>query len=142
MNLIRKNTDFFPAFFDDFFGKESFGNDVNWGTTPAVNILENENNFTVELAAPGMRKEDFHVSLDDQTLTISYEKKDEQEDRDKEGRYTRREFNFRSFKRSFMLPKIVEKDKIEASYEDGLLQLRIPKSEDAYTRLTRKIDIK
>jgi HSP20 family protein len=142
MNLIRRNTDFFPAFFDDFFGKESFGNEMRWASQPAVNVIEKDKDFIVELAAPGMKKDDFHVQLDDQMLTISYEKSEEKEDKDEDGRYTKREFNFTNFSRSFMLPKSVVKEGIVGKYKDGLLTLQIPKTEESKARLTRNIEIK
>jgi HSP20 family protein len=139
---MKKSTDFFPAFFDDFFGKESFGNDLRWASQPAVNVFEKDDSFIVELAAPGMKKDDFHVELDDQMLTISYENKVEKDEKDEEGRYTKREFNFTNFSRSFMLPKSVLKDKIEGNYKDGLLRLQIPKTKESKARLARNIVIK
>ncbi len=141
--MMKRSTDFFPAFFDDFFGKESYGNDdFHWVSQPAVNVLEKDNSFIVELAAPGMNKKDFHVELDDQMLTISYEKKEEKDEKDENGRYTKREFNFTNFSRSFRLPKSVIKEKITGKYENGLLRLEIPKTAEAKARLSRNIEIK
>ena len=95
----------------------------------------------VEMAAPGMRKEDFRVQLDGNLLTISSEKKHEHEEKDGE-RYTRKEFSYQSFTRSFQLPKdVVDEDQIRAAYHDGVLQLSIPKKEEAKQKPPRMIQI-
>jgi HSP20 family protein len=117
--------------FDDFFSRDLW----NWGlannsstntTIPAVNIKETTENFEVEMAAPGMRKEDFRVELDGNNLTISSEMQNENEAKEGE-RYTRREFSYQSFQRSFTLPKnVVDVDQIHAKYENGVLHLLIP----------------
>ena len=133
--------------FDDFFSKDLW----NWGlannsdtntTIPAVNIKENAENFVVEMAAPGMKKEDFRVELDGNTLTISSEMKNEREEKEDE-RYTRREFSYQSFQRTFTLPKnVVDIDQINARYENGVLHLQIPKREEAKQKPPRMIEIK
>lgn len=147
MSLIKRN-DLFPGanLFDDFFSRDL----LNWGlnnssstntTIPLVNLKETADNFEVEMAAPGMSKEDFKVELDGTTLTISSEKKNESEVREGE-RYTRREFSYQSFQRSFQLPKeVVDADKIEAKYENGVLRLLIPKKEEARPKPPRMIQI-
>lgn len=144
MALMRRSGFFpsIPSLFDDFWTKDLF--DVSdfssTGTTiPAVNIKETNDNFTVEVAAPGMKKDDFHVELDNDMLIISSEKKDEMED--KGGDYTRREFSYQSFRRSFTLPNTVEADKIKAKYDDGVLNLVIPKKEEAKKKPARQISI-
>ena len=134
MNLVKKNGNKFPVLspmFDDFFGRELF----NWGnnnysstrtTMPSVNIRETSENYEVEVAAPGMDKADFKITLDDNLLTISSFK--QQSNEETKDRYTRREFSYQSFQRSFELPKeVVDQDKISARYENGLLHLSIPK---------------
>jgi len=143
MTLMKRSNDLFPTFFDDFFGRDwFFNNDPNTGSTlPSVNIKENENGYAVEMAAPGMDKKDFKVELDNNTLTISYEKEESNEDKNDEGRYTKREFNYRSFRRSFTLPNTVEADKIEAKYKEGILTLEIPKKEEAKQKPSRLISI-
>lgn len=133
-----------PSIWDDFLNRDVF----NWGSNyaytgtsmPAVNIRETAESFHVEMAAPGMEKKDFKIELDGQTLTISSEKRDQQE---KEGElYNRKEFSYRSFYRTFHLPKdVVDADKIQAKYENGLLQLEIPKKEEAKQKPARLIDI-
>jgi HSP20 family protein len=132
--------------FDDLLSRDL----LNWGlnnnsdtntTIPAVNIRERKDSFDVELAAPGMRKEDFKVELDGNQLTISSERRTEEESTD-ENRYTKREFSYQSFQRTFQLPKeVVDADKIEARYKDGLLHLVIPKKEEAKQKPPRMIQI-
>lgn len=132
--------------FDDFFSRDLW----NWGldnnsttntTIPAVNIKETASSFEVEMAAPGMKKEDFRVELDGNTLTINSEMKNEQEVKEGE-RYTRREFSYQSFQRTFTLPKnVVDVDQINARYENGVLHLTIPKREEARQKPPRMIEI-
>ncbi len=141
MTLIRRTNDLFPTFFDDFFGKDvlspGFTSTVR-SSVPAVNIREDENAYHVELAAPGVDKKDFKVQLDNDILTIAYEKREEKEEK---GEYTKREFSYRSFKRSFNLPKTVENSKIGAKYADGVLHLDIPKKEEAKQKPSRLIEV-
>ena len=148
MSLIKRNgSNFpsFPAFFDDLFASNLFDwNNSNYSSTqttiPSVNIRETHDNFEVEMAAPGMSKDDFKVELDGNTLTISSSKKHEQED--KQDGYSRREFSYQSFQRSFTLPKdVVDEDKIGAQYENGLFRLTIPKKEEAKKKAPRLIEI-
>ena len=151
-SLIRRNRNFFPSFSriwddDDFFNRGM----LNWDTSnfstsdttlPAVNIKETENSYEVEMAAPGMRKEDFKIELDNNILTISSEKSEESREGNGNERYSRREFSYQSFQRSFTLPKeVVDEDKIEAHYKEGVLQLSIPKKEKAKQKPPRKIQI-
>ena len=148
MSLIKRNGNTFPAFpslFDDFFGRELF----NWRnnnfsststTVPAVNIKETTDAFEVEVAAPGMEKGDFSITLDGNLLTISSAK--QQQEEKKEQNYTRREFSYQSFQRSFELAKdVVDEDKINARYENGLLHLTIPKKEEAKQKGPRTIQV-
>ncbi|MEM7110477.1 MAG: Hsp20/alpha crystallin family protein [Bacteroidota bacterium] len=142
MTLIRRtNNDLFPAFFDNFFDRDFFNSDLNnqsRSSVPAVNIREDEHAYHVELAAPGVNKKDFKVELDNDLLTISYEKREEKEAK---GEYTKREFSYQSFSRSFNLPKSVENSKIAAKYNDGVLHLDIPKKEEAKQKPSRLISI-
>src|SRR5678815_1843415 len=152
MSLIRRNKNLFPSFSrlwddDDFFQRSL----SNWGvsnfsdagtTLPAVNISETDDHYEVEMAAPGMKKEDFKIELDNNVLTISSEKSEEYQDGNEKERYSRKEFSYQSFQRSFSLPKeVVDEDKIEAHYQDGVLQLSIPKKERAKQKPPRKIQI-
>lgn len=145
MSLIKRNGDKLPSLFDDFFSREFF----NWGnsnfsststTVPAVNIRETADNYEVDVAAPGMDKKDFNITLDGNLLTITSEKRQNEEK--KESNFTRREFSYQSFQRSFELPKdVVDEDKISARYENGILHLTIPKKEDAKQKAPRMIEI-
>jgi len=149
MKIVKRNgslQNHFPALFDDFLNRDIF----NWGlsnfsntetTIPAVNIKETADNFEVEVAAPGMEKKDFKVMLDGNTLTISSEKSTPQE-QNNEGRYTSREFSYQSFSRTFTLPKdVVDTEKIQAKYEDGMLHLLIPKKEQAKQKEPKLIEV-
>lgn len=148
MSLVKwNNTNGMTSLFDDFFTRDL----LNWGlannsstntTIPAVNIKENADNFEVEMAAPGLRKEDFKVELDGNNLTIGSEWQNEEETKEGE-RYTRREFSYQSFQRTFTLPKnVVDVDQINAKYENGVLRLVIPKREEAKQKPPRMIEIK
>jgi HSP20 family protein len=95
----------------------------------------------VELAAPGKKKEDFNIELEDNVLTISSEARSEKEEKDNEGKYTRREFSYSSFKRAFTLPETVNDYEINASYENGVLHITLPKKEEALPKPKRLIEI-
>ena len=147
MSIVKRNSNQFPSYlFDDFFSRDF----SNWGlnnhsttntTIPAVNISETAENYEVEMAAPGMNKEDFKVELDGNRLTITCEKSTKQEREDIQ-RYTTKEFSYQSFQRMFQLPKeVVDAEKIQAKYENGLLHLLIPKKEEAKQRPPRTIQI-
>ena len=127
MNLVRSRSNhFFPTVsrvFDDFFNDEVINTKRN---LPAVNIKENDKNYELELAVPGLEKSDINLEVKDNILSIS-SKKEESKETVEKGRYTRREFSFRSFKRLFTLPKSVDKDNIKADYRDGVLNVEIPK---------------
>ena len=130
-----------PFLFDDFFKPwNDWFNDYGiWGktlTVPAVNIVDDNERFNVSLAVPGMKKDDFTINLDGNMLTISCEKEEKKEDKDE--KFTRREYNYSSFKRSFTLPQEVDKEKIEARYEDGVLKLMLPKKEELKKIVTSK----
>lgn len=146
--LVKSNGNLFPdvpQFFDDVFAKDMFNlpilNRISGDTLPAVNISESDKNYLLELAAPGMKKGDFHIELDNNTLIVSAELKSEAENMSDEN-YTRKEFNYKSFKRIFNLPKnMVEADKISAKYEQGILQVSVPKTEYARTKPVKQIQI-
>jgi HSP20 family protein len=134
-----------PGLFEDFLNRDlldwSQSNQSDTGTTiPAVNIKETNDHFEVEVAAPGMRKEDFKVELNNNVLSISSERRDENEQ--KEERFTRREFSFQSFQRTFHLAKdVVDADNIQARYENGVLKLSIPKRKEVKPKPSRLITI-
>ena len=145
MSIIRwrKNESSLPSFssfFQDFWGDETFGRSGGSVAMPAVNILEQDHQFEIELAAPGLKKEDFNVNLDNNVLTISAEQKKSEASEDK--LITRREFSYSAFSRSFTLPDTIEEEQIDANYEDGVLKLFLPKKETAQKKASRDIIIK
>ncbi|MBN3036299.1 MAG: Hsp20/alpha crystallin family protein [Bacteroidales bacterium] len=132
----------FPRLADDFFGRDwlsSFLEDEVGMTTPAVNINEGKDHFRIELAAPGLDKEDFRISLDHNVLTISSEKKEEKTQDDDQ--ITRREFSYSSFSRSFTLPEAVNPEKIKAEHKNGILSIVLPKKDEAKVKPARQIKI-
>jgi HSP20 family protein len=142
MTLLKSNGNLIPFGMDNFFVDDFFNN--QWlekklkHTLPAVNIKENKNEFKIEFASPGFTKKDFKIDLDQDVLTVSAEK-DKEVIEEKED-YTRKEFSYNSFSRSFTLPKTVNAEKIDAKYNDGILKLSIPKKES--TKLLPKKEIK
>ena len=149
MTLVKRNGSLLnplPVLFDDFFNQDLFnqGNsnisDTNT-TIPAVYIKETAEGYEVEVAAPGMTKKDFKVELDGNLLTISSERTSENEEKEDE-RYARKEFSYQSFQKTFTLQKdVVDIDKIQAKYENGLLHLLIPKKGEAKQKPPRLIQI-
>ncbi|NCB67601.1 MAG: Hsp20/alpha crystallin family protein [Bacteroidia bacterium] len=143
--LVLRNSNQVPSLFDRFFDGDLFDwsnrNFSNTNTTiPSVNIKENSDAFTVEVAAPGFEKGDFKIELNLNTLSISSEKKVENETREGEV-FTKREFSYQSFSRSFTLPQIADGDRIEANYQNGILTVLIPKREEAKPKPARMIEI-
>lgn len=140
MSIIRRNNATFPLLMNEFFKPDWFGGLENDAATlPAVNIKENEMGFELELAIPGKKKEDFNIEVDNDVLTVSMETKSE--DETSKENYTRKEFSYTSFKRSFTLPETVDNEKIKASYENGILSFKLPKKEDALPKPKRLIQI-
>ena len=143
MNVIKRNNNvIFPSIIDEMFKPDWLGGVQNFGANvPAVNIKETDTVFRIELAAPGKKKEDFNVEVDHNVLTISSEERSETNEKDNEGKYTRKEFSYNSFRRSFTLPETVNLDTINASYEDGVLHVTLPKKEEALPKPKRLIEI-
>lgn len=142
MTLV-KFKDTFPSFLDEFFGGDIFdsmrGASTIGNSLPAVNVKENDKAFLLEVAAPGMKKEDFKLELENNILGISSESKDEQSE-EKE-KYTRREFRYSAFRRTFTLPKHVDSDRIKAEYKDGVLTIEIPKKVEEKMPSSKTIEI-
>ena len=143
--LAKRNESYFPTFFDRFWNNELMDwNRSNFSSTntslPAVNVKETEDDFIIELAAPGMNKKDFKVSLNNNILTISSEIKDEKEESNDS--YTRKEFSYQSFQRSFTVPEnTVNGEKISAKYNEGILNIVLPKREEVKPQPEREIKI-
>ena len=140
MTLIRWHQrnplgDLMSNFFDnelgDFFGKRF--------TDPAANIIENADNFLLEIAAPGLKKDDFKINLENSILTISAEIENEKAEESKN--YTRKEFHYGSFSRSFTLPKTINLEAIKADYQEGVLKVTMPKFEEAKLETKKEIKI-
>jgi HSP20 family protein len=145
MTLVKFNNNhnnaLLPGFNDVFESifNETFLNDRMVARVPAVNISESENNYHVELAAPGLKKEDFKLNLDRNTLTISVEQSADHQDNQKN--YSKREYSYSSFVRSFTLPESADYSQIDATYIDGILRIDIAKREEAKA-VRRQIEIK
>ena len=134
-----------PSLFNDFFKpwNEWYEGDSLSGQLakiPAVNISEHKHEYLVSLAAPGMKKDDFKIDIDSNILTISSEKEENREE--KEEKFTRKEYNYSSFTRSFTLPDEVNREKIEAKYENGILQIVLPRKEEAKKGVSKQIAVK
>lgn len=141
--MMRKNQSWLPDIFNDFF-------DTEWmekanATAPAINVVEHDNGYAVEVAAPGMTKDDFNVHLDeDGNISITMEKKSEnKEENKKNGHYLRREFSYSKFQQTMVLPDNVDKDKISASVKDGVLTIDLPKlPKEEPVKRSKQIEIK
>ncbi|MCU4166552.1 Hsp20/alpha crystallin family protein [Carboxylicivirga caseinilyticus] len=136
-----KNPTLFPAWTDNFFSGSMWPNEESYVglSIPAVNVKETIDKFDIEMAVPGMEKKDFKLDIDHNVLTISSEKILKKED-DNE-KFTRREFSYTSFKRSFTLPTSVNEEAIKATYKEGILIISIPKREEAKEKGPKHIEI-
>ena len=146
--LLKTNDGLFPALpslIEDFFNRDLLdSSNLNWrgagATMPSVNIIEGNDDFRIEVAAPGMKRDDFKIELDNNVLTIASHIEAKKEEKDK--LFTRREFNYQSFQRSFALPENkIEGEKITAKYADGILYVTVPKREEAKVKPARQISI-
>lgn len=137
---IMQTDSWFPYVFNSFFNSDAHSQ-VSV-TTPALNILEREKEYTVEMAVPGMKKGDFIVSIDaDGNLNIKMEKQGQEETKQADGRYLRREFSYGKFDRTLILPDEVEKENISAKVEDGILYITLPKVDTTKATVQRTIEI-
>lgn len=134
----RYNQNWLPSMFNDFFDNDWM--EKSNATAPAINVLENEHNYDLELAAPGMTKDDFKVSLDENgDLVINMEKKQENNDEKKHGHYLRREFSYSKFQQTMLLPEDADREKINAQVEHGVLKVNIPKVVKVEPEHTHKV---
>lgn len=148
MTLMKRTQSDYPSltnFFDNFFGNSLMDwSNMNFSDTnttlPAVNVRETDDAYEIDVAAPGMDKKDFNIHIDNDVLTISSEKNEAKNE--KYGRYSRREFSYQSFQRSFNVPShIVDGNEIKAQYHDGILSISLPKKEEAKPRPPKEIKI-
>ncbi len=143
MTVIRRNagSPFFPDWLDDFFtGEVNPLAKSRVLTVPPVNVFESDTAYKIELAAPGLNKEDININLENDVLTISAEIKEENEISEN-GEYTKKEFDYSNFSRSFTLPEIADREKIEAKSENGVLVITINKKEEVINK-PKQIEIK
>lgn len=124
-------------FFNDMVSQKYYGR--GFASIPAVNIIEENDGFRIEVAAAGLSKEDFKIDLEDDVLTVSAEK--EQDGKDAQGKYTRREFNYTSFKRSFRLDETIDQERVAAEHTDGILKIRLSKREESVKQGPKSIEI-
>lgn len=139
---VRRTQNWLPSIFNDFF-------DNDWmvkanATAPAINVIESATDYKVEVAAPGMEKKDFNIHVnEDNDLVISMEKKEEKKDDNKEARYLRREFSYSKFQQTLILPDDVDKDKINAKVDNGVLTIDLPKRKpEEVVKSTKTIEVK
>lgn len=143
---LSKTSESMPTLFNDFFKpwNEWFSNGGGLFertlSIPAVNITETKDNYQVSLAVPGLKRDDFKIDVEGNMLTISSEKEETKEEKEK--KFTRKEYNYSSFSRSFSLPEGVNQEKIEAKYEDGVLKLVLPRKEDVKKATAKQIAVK
>ncbi|MBR1769333.1 MAG: Hsp20/alpha crystallin family protein [Bacteroidales bacterium] len=136
---MRRNN-WIPTMFNDFFDTE-FMPKIN-ATAPAINVIENDKEYRVELAAPGMKKDDFTVHINqDGNLSVKMESKKEDAHKENKGRYLRREFSYSKFEQTLILPDDVEKEKISAKVSDGVLTVTLPKQEVKQAEVARQITV-
>lgn len=142
MTITKKRNPFFPSVWNDLFESNYLtpqSTSQRGVTIPAVNVKETENNYLVEMASPGMKKEDFKINLENEILSLSAEIKPESEVKGE--KYTRKEFSFTSFKRDFTLPETADTENISATYFDGILTITIAKKEEAKSKPAKLIEV-
>ena len=139
MRIVKyNNNNVFPSLMNEFFNEDFRMNLINRNhSIPSVNSVENNESFEIDLAVPGMKKDDFTIELNDKVLVISSEKTNSVEN----DNMRLNEFNYSSFQRSFRVPESVELDKIKANYKNGILKIKLPKKKDSITKSNRVIDI-
>lgn len=156
MNTLMRPNYALPSLIENFFGRDMndfFNSDLPATfNVPAVNVVEHQDGFRIEVAAPGLKKEDFKLGLNHNNLTISAYQENRKSDQENQGengqnktsegeKYTRREFSYSSFQRTFTLPTSANTDSIQATYTDGVLKIEIPKREEAKVKPPRQIEI-
>jgi HSP20 family protein len=141
--LARINRRYVPAYWDDFFNDNFFQSMSDYtqeGNTPAVNVAEDEKEYRIEIAVPGLSKKEVKIDLEDNVLTISSERKENKEEQ--KSNFMRREFFYNQFKRSFQLPETVDQEKIHATHEAGIVTVQLPKKQEVVQKAPKQIEIK
>ncbi|WMI65052.1 Hsp20/alpha crystallin family protein [Aestuariibaculum sp. YM273] len=138
-NLLPNLTSWFDEILDHRFSTDFMSNFNTGISSPAVNIMNSENKYTIEMAVPGLKKSDFNIDIDNNVLSISAAT--ETEHKEESEQYTRREFGYSSFKRTFTIPKTVDIERIKAEYNEGILNIHLPKMEKDKTKSIKKIDV-
>ena len=141
--LARINRNYTPVYWDDFFNDRvfnSFNNAKGHHKSPAVNIVEEDKEFRIEVALPGLARKDFNIEVEEDVLTLSSVEREKKEEN--EPHYTRREFGYRSYKRSFQLPETIDQERIQAKHKDGVLTISLVKKEEVVQKAPRQIDVK
>lgn len=146
MNTLMRTNNNLPSLIENFFGRdmnELLSPNTSWMmNVPAVNVVEHQDGFRIEVAAPGLKKEDFKLNLNHNNLTISASQETQKEEAERGSeKYTRREFSYSSFQRTFTLPTSIDAERIQATYTDGLLKIEVPKREEAKIKPPRQIEI-
>jgi HSP20 family protein len=140
--LAKINRNYIPVYWDDFFNDsifKDFGTSACQNSTPAVNVMEEDAGYRIEVAAPGVSREDFHIEVENDVLTVTSEQKETGEEKNR--RFMRREFSYTNFKRSFQLPEGIDLENIRASHEAGILTIELPKKEEVVQKAARQIEI-
>ena len=140
--LARINRNYVPAYWDDFFNDrfyKHFNTSSSQTHSPAVNVIEDEKGYRIEVALPGVSRKDFKLEVEDDVLTISTEKKESK--KDQQSNFLRREFNYQSFTRSFQLPETIDQENIQASHESGILTVNLPKREEVLQKAPKQIEV-
>lgn len=139
--VMRKRV-YTPGYFNNYASRDLVSNFFNDGadyTIPAVNIKENETNFLIEVAAPGLNKEDFNIKIEKDVLTVSSENEEKSEEN--KDNFMKKEFSFKSFSRAFSIPETVDQNKVKASHNNGILEIELPKLDEAKVKKAKTIKI-
>ncbi len=140
--IARINRGYLPTSRDDFFNNRYF-NSFNTAThkvnSPAVNVIESDNDIMIEVAVPGLSKQDFKIEVEDDLLTVSAEQSEKKEEN--KPQYTRREFSYANFKRSFQLPETIDQEQIKASHDAGIVSIQLPKKEEVVQAAPKQIEV-
>ena len=141
MNLLRKQSPFFPSLVDEFVNRDWNLELPSFSTTvPAVNIIEKETEYKIELAVPGMRKDHFEIEMEEGILSISANQ--DEEKTSEKGKFTRQKFSYNSFRRSFTIPESFDPAKVDANYTEGVLFISLPKRKEALPQPKKLINIR